>query len=62
VNSEGLAASTLILLGARAMLLSTLKTRKILALLKQSKYLVKQANTSEQMRNCRSTENNWKSW
>ena len=39
MNSEGWVASTLILLGAGAMLLSILRTRKILALLKHSKYL-----------------------
>jgi PAS domain S-box-containing protein len=39
VNSEGWVASTLILLGAGAMLLSILRTRRILALLKHSKYL-----------------------
>jgi PAS domain S-box-containing protein len=39
VNSESWVASTLILLGAGAMLLSILRTRRILALLRQSKYL-----------------------
>jgi len=39
VNSESWVASTLILLGAGAMILSILRTRRILALLKQSKYL-----------------------